>query len=161
MTASTVEKTAPEVAINDIGSEEDLLAAIDATIKHFNDGDIVEGRIVKVDRDEVLLDIAAVMTVARGAQVFVYDAPFTGRGTSFQAIFNAMMFVVFLVFGLLLGRLVNDTIIVENKVIEVVLPLHKAQLRSYLKLANRRLGLLINFNESLMKNGIFRIANGI
>ena len=57
MTASTVDKTAPQIAINDIGSEEDLLAAIDATIKHFNDGDIVEGRIVKVDRDEVLLDI--------------------------------------------------------------------------------------------------------
>jgi small subunit ribosomal protein S1 len=57
MTASTVDTTAPQVAINDIGSEEDLLAAIDATIKHFNDGDIVEGRIVKVDRDEVLLDI--------------------------------------------------------------------------------------------------------
>jgi len=46
-----------QIAINDIGSEEDLLAAIDATIKHFNDGDIVEGIIVKVDRDEVLLDI--------------------------------------------------------------------------------------------------------
>ncbi len=57
MTASTVDTTAPQIAINDIGSEEDLLAAIDATIKHFNDGDIVEGRIVKVDRDEVLLDI--------------------------------------------------------------------------------------------------------
>ena len=57
MTAITVEKTAPQVAINDIGSEEDLLAAIDATIKDFNDGDIVEGVIVKVDRDEVLLDI--------------------------------------------------------------------------------------------------------
>jgi predicted RNA-binding protein with RPS1 domain len=57
MTASTVEKTAPQIAINDIGSEEDLLAAIDATIKYFNDGDIVEGTIVKVDRDEVLLDI--------------------------------------------------------------------------------------------------------
>jgi hypothetical protein len=57
MTASTVETTAPQIAINDIGSEEDLLAAIDATIKHFNDGDIVAGRIVKVDRDEVLLDI--------------------------------------------------------------------------------------------------------
>src|SRR5215217_6660333 len=57
MTANTVEKTAPEIAINDIGSQEDILAAIDATIKHFNDGDIVEGRIVKVDRDEVLLDI--------------------------------------------------------------------------------------------------------
>jgi small subunit ribosomal protein S1 len=57
MTASTVEKTAPQVAINDIGTEEELLAAIDATIKDFNDGDIVEGVIVKVDRDEVLLDI--------------------------------------------------------------------------------------------------------
>ena len=46
-----------QIAINDIGSEEDFLAAIDATIKFFNDGDIVEGTIVKVDRDEVLLDI--------------------------------------------------------------------------------------------------------
>src|SRR4029450_8822657 len=57
MTASTATKAAPQIAINDIGSEEDRLAAIDATIKDFNDGDIVEGRIVKVDRDEVLLDI--------------------------------------------------------------------------------------------------------
>ena len=47
----------PQVAVNDIGSEEDLLAAIDATIKYFNDGDIVEGTVVKVDHDEVLLDI--------------------------------------------------------------------------------------------------------
>jgi small subunit ribosomal protein S1 len=49
--------TTPHVAINDIGSSEDFLAAIDKTIKYFNDGDIVEGTIVKVDRDEVLLDI--------------------------------------------------------------------------------------------------------
>ncbi|MEJ7633458.1 30S ribosomal protein S1 [Aeromicrobium sp.] len=49
--------TAPQVAVNDIGSEADFLAAIDLTIKYFNDGDIVEGIIVKVDRDEVLLDI--------------------------------------------------------------------------------------------------------
>ncbi|MCT1708375.1 30S ribosomal protein S1 [Dermabacter hominis] len=48
---------APQIAINDIGSEEELLAAIDSTIKYFNDGDIVEGTVVKVDRDEVLLDI--------------------------------------------------------------------------------------------------------
>ncbi len=48
---------APQVAVNDIGSEADFLAAIDLTIKYFNDGDIVEGVIVKVDRDEVLLDI--------------------------------------------------------------------------------------------------------
>jgi small subunit ribosomal protein S1 len=49
--------TSPVVAINDIGSADDFLAAIDETIKYFNDGDIVEGTIVKVDRDEVLLDI--------------------------------------------------------------------------------------------------------
>ena len=48
---------APQVAVNDIGNEEDFLAAIDSTIKYFNDGDIVDGTIVKVDRDEVLLDI--------------------------------------------------------------------------------------------------------
>ena len=48
---------APQVAVNDIGSEDDFLAAIDQTIKYFNDGDIVDGVIVKVDRDEVLLDI--------------------------------------------------------------------------------------------------------
>ncbi len=58
MTSSTeTTVTTPQVAVNDIGSEEDFLAAIDETIKYFNDGDIVDGVIVKVDRDEVLLDI--------------------------------------------------------------------------------------------------------
>ena len=47
----------PQVAINDFESDEAFLAAIDATIKYFNDGDIVSGIVVKVDRDEVLLDI--------------------------------------------------------------------------------------------------------
>ena len=49
--------TTPQVAVNDIGDADAFLAAIDETIKYFNDGDIVEGVIVKVDRDEVLLDI--------------------------------------------------------------------------------------------------------
>src|SRR6187455_2525194 len=57
MTITPTLSDAPQVAINDIGSEEDFLAAIDETIKYFNDGDIVDGTIVKVDRDEVLLDI--------------------------------------------------------------------------------------------------------
>jgi small subunit ribosomal protein S1 len=57
MTSSTETVRTPQVAINDIGSEEEFLAAIDETIKYFNDGDIVDGTIVKVDRDEVLLDI--------------------------------------------------------------------------------------------------------
>ena len=58
MTATTEQSsTTPQVAVNDIGSPDDFLAAIDATIKYFNDGDLVSGTIVKVDRDEVLLDI--------------------------------------------------------------------------------------------------------
>jgi len=57
LTSTLEPSTTPQIAINDIGSEEDFLAAIDETIKYFNDGDIVEGTIVKVDRDEVLLDI--------------------------------------------------------------------------------------------------------
>ncbi|HUP99295.1 MAG TPA: 30S ribosomal protein S1 [Aeromicrobium sp.] len=55
--AAPTQGTAPQVAVNDIGSADDFLAAIDSTIKYFNDGDIVDGTIVKVDRDEVLLDI--------------------------------------------------------------------------------------------------------
>ncbi|OFT25393.1 30S ribosomal protein S1 [Brevibacterium sp. HMSC08F02] len=46
-----------QIAVDDIGSAEDFLAAVDETIKYFNDGDIVEGTVVKVDRDEVLVDI--------------------------------------------------------------------------------------------------------
>ena len=58
MTSTQVRpNSTPQVAVNDIGTAEDFLAAIDQTIKYFNDGDIVEGVIVKVDRDEVLLDI--------------------------------------------------------------------------------------------------------
>ncbi|MGH3888703.1 MAG: 30S ribosomal protein S1, partial [Pseudonocardiaceae bacterium] len=50
-TDTTAAPSMQQVAINDIGTEEDFLAAIDKTIKYFNDGDIVEGTIVKVDRD--------------------------------------------------------------------------------------------------------------
>ena len=55
--SAAIRGRATQVAVNDIGDADDFLAAIDSTIKYFNDGDIVEGTIVKVDRDEVLLDI--------------------------------------------------------------------------------------------------------
>ena len=54
---SAVPSRTTQITINDIGSTDELLAAIDSTIKYFNDGDIVDGTVVKVDRDEVLLDI--------------------------------------------------------------------------------------------------------
>ena len=42
-----------KVAINDIGTEEDFIKAVDSTIKNFDDGDLVEGTVVKIDHDEV------------------------------------------------------------------------------------------------------------
>jgi small subunit ribosomal protein S1 len=50
-------KAPAQVAINDIGSAEELLAAIELTLKSFNDGDLIQGIVVKIDRDEVLLDV--------------------------------------------------------------------------------------------------------
>ncbi len=47
----------PQIAVNDIGSAEDFLAAIEGTIRNFNDGDLVSGAVVQVGRDEVLVDI--------------------------------------------------------------------------------------------------------
>lgn len=55
--------------------------------------------------------------------------------------------------------LVEDKIIVELKSVETVQPVHKKQLLTYLRLADKWLGLLINFNEILLKNGITRIIN--
>jgi len=52
-------------------------------------------------------------------------------------------------------------VIVEIKAVETVAPVHKKQLLTYLKLADKRLGLLINFNVVLIKDGITRIVNGL
>ncbi len=60
--------------------------------------------------------------------------------------------------GLRLDLVVGDCLIVELKAIETLLPVHKAQLLTYLKLSGYRLGLLINFNVPVIKNGIQRVA---
>jgi GxxExxY protein len=61
--------------------------------------------------------------------------------------------------GLRLDMLVDDQLLVELKTVEAVLPVHRAQLLSYLKLADLRLGLLINFNVAVIKDGIQRVVN--
>ena len=63
--------------------------------------------------------------------------------------------------GYQLDLLVEDKVIVEIKSIEQVIGIHKKQLLTYLKLADKRLGLLINFNVELIKNGISRVVNGL
>lgn len=56
-----------------------------------------------------------------------------------------------------LDLFVEKCLIVEAKVVESVIPVHKAQLLSYMRLMNAPIGLLINFNELLLKNGIHRV----
>lgn len=57
--------------------------------------------------------------------------------------------------------IVNGLVIVELKSVEAIAPVHPKQLLTYLRLSNKKLGLLINFGAPLIKNGITRIVNGL
>jgi GxxExxY protein len=74
--------------------------------------------------------------------------PFVYEGTLFEMGFRADL-------------LVEDKVIVEIKSLAAIAPVHKKQLLTYLKLADKRLGLLINFNVALIRDGITRIVNGL
>jgi len=57
--------------------------------------------------------------------------------------------------------IVEDPVVVEIKSIEIIAPVHKKQLLTHLRLLDKRLGLLINFNVALIKDGITRMVNGL
>lgn len=61
--------------------------------------------------------------------------------------------------GFRLDLLVEDLVVVEIKAVESVLPVHEAQLLTYLKILDKTVGLLINFNEPALKTGIRRVVN--
>jgi GxxExxY protein len=61
--------------------------------------------------------------------------------------------------GLRLDMVVDERPVVEVKAVEVLLPVHRAQLLTYLRLSGHRLGLLINFNVVLIREGITRVAS--
>ena len=61
--------------------------------------------------------------------------------------------------GLRLDILVNDELIVELKSVEELRPIHYKQLQTYLKVTNKRLGLLINFNENDVMDGVHRVIS--
>ncbi len=60
----------------------------------------------------------------------------------------------------MIDMVVDDDLVLELKAVESILPVHEAQLLSYLRLSKKHLGLLINFNVVLLKNGIRRVING-
>lgn len=57
--------------------------------------------------------------------------------------------------------IVDDKVILEIKSVESIADIHRMQLKTYLKLTGLKLGMLINFNVDLLKNGVTRIANGL
>lgn len=61
--------------------------------------------------------------------------------------------------GYRMDLVVEEAVIVEIKAVETIAPIHKAQLISYLKLSGHKVGLLINFNVELLKDGVTRLAN--
>ena len=63
--------------------------------------------------------------------------------------------------GFRVDLIVGDKVIIEIKSVEALAPVHKKQLLTYLRLMNLRLGLLLNFNVELMRNGIQRVVNGL
>jgi len=63
--------------------------------------------------------------------------------------------------GYRLDLLVANMVVVEIKAVDALIPLHEAQLLSYLKLGDWKMGLLINFHVTLLKNGIKRLVNGL
>lgn len=64
-------------------------------------------------------------------------------------------------FGFRTDLIVERKVIVEIKSVDVIAPVHQKQLLTYLRLSGLKLGLLVNFNESLIKDGIQRIANNL
>jgi GxxExxY protein len=63
--------------------------------------------------------------------------------------------------GFRADMIVENRVIVEIKSIEALAPVHRMQLLAYLRLADKRLGLLLNFNVALIRDGIWRVVNGM
>ena len=57
--------------------------------------------------------------------------------------------------------LVEDVLLVELKAVDIILPEHRAQLLSYLRLANHQLGLLVNFHATSLTRGVYRVVNNL
>jgi GxxExxY protein len=94
-------------------------------------------------------------------QVLEYELKKDGLRFNSQAPINFKYDGVQLDLGFKPDLIVENLVIVELKSVEQLLPVHYKQLQTYLKLSDLRLGLLVNFNVVLLKDGIKRIVNGL
>ena len=93
-------------------------------------------------------------------QCFAYELDTRGIKVQRQVILPVTYRDIRIDAGLRLDLLIGGTLVVEIKAVEKLLPVHEAQLLTYLKLSGHRVGLLINFNVPLIKQGIRRLLNG-
>lgn len=63
--------------------------------------------------------------------------------------------------GYILDIIVEDSVILETKAVERIMPIHEAQLLPYLRMLDKRVGLILNFHMAILKNGIKRIVNNL
>ncbi|HSP99698.1 MAG TPA: GxxExxY protein [Candidatus Dormibacteraeota bacterium] len=89
----------------------------------------------------------------------VWELQRRGLGVATQVPLPIVYGGVRLAIGYRLDLVVEDTLIVEIKAVDVVLPVHKAQLLSYLRLSGKSVGLLLNFNVTRLKDGLTRVVN--
>ena len=94
-------------------------------------------------------------------KIMYYELTRQGLSIEFQKGIPVVWNEVNMEIGFRADLIVEKLVIVELKSVETILPVHQKQLLTYLKLTNIKLGLLINFNESLIKNGITRIVNNL
>ncbi len=94
-------------------------------------------------------------------KIMCYELVDQGLSIEFQKGIPVVWNDVKMDIGFRADLIVENLVVVELKSVEAVLPVHQKQLLTYLKLTNLKLGLLINFNETLIKNGITRIVNNL
>jgi len=91
--------------------------------------------------------------------VLSYELKNRGLDVRIQVVLPVKYEDITLEVGFRADMIVSDLVIIELKSVENVLPVHKKQLLTYIRLADKKLGLLINFGAELMKDGITRIIN--
>ncbi len=93
--------------------------------------------------------------------IMVYELQKRGLSVATQVSVPVIYESVKMDIGFRADLIVENLVIIELKSVEKIAPVHKKQLLTYLRLADKRLGLLINFGEELIKDGISRIVNGL
>jgi GxxExxY protein len=89
-------------------------------------------------------------------ECLIFELQYAGLKVERQVPVPIIYKTVKLDYGYRMDLLVENTVIIELKAVEAIIPVHEAQILTYMKLAKKNIGLLINFNVIILKNGITR-----